>query len=119
VTDEQRLFIGGSWVVPDDGFYEVIDPATEGVVGLAPEASRDQVYAAAAAAREAFGPLPSASAWGQCSAPLRPVLLKPCHRLVLDHSGDGFLVEAHAVDEQIHQVGGECFAWRRGGSPVR
>jgi acyl-CoA reductase-like NAD-dependent aldehyde dehydrogenase len=34
----------------------VIDPATEGVVGMAPEASRKQVHAAAAAAREAFGP---------------------------------------------------------------
>ncbi|MGX1909460.1 aldehyde dehydrogenase family protein [Streptomyces phaeochromogenes] len=54
MTDRQRLFIGGSWVEPDGGHYEVIDPATEGVVGLAPEASRDQVHAAAAAAREAF-----------------------------------------------------------------
>ncbi|MCX4906404.1 aldehyde dehydrogenase family protein [Streptomyces sp. NBC_00878] len=54
MTDGQRLFIGGSWVEPDGGHYEVIDPATEGVVGLAPEASRDQVHAAAAAAREAF-----------------------------------------------------------------
>ncbi|WP_328494764.1 aldehyde dehydrogenase family protein [Streptomyces sp. NBC_00414] len=50
----QRLFIGGSWVEPDGGHYEVIDPATEEVVGLAPEASRDQVHAAAGAAREAF-----------------------------------------------------------------
>ncbi|MBQ0847278.1 aldehyde dehydrogenase family protein [Streptomyces sp. BH-SS-21] len=48
------LFIGGSWVEPDGGHYEVIDPATEDVVGLAPEASRDQVHAAAGAAREAF-----------------------------------------------------------------
>lgn len=54
VTDGQRLFIGGSWVEPDGGHYEVIDPATEEVVGLAPEASRDQVHAAAGAAREAF-----------------------------------------------------------------
>ncbi|MGW2301753.1 aldehyde dehydrogenase family protein [Streptomyces sp. NPDC001809] len=50
----QRLFIGGEWVEPDGGHYEVIDPATEEVVGLAPEASRAQVYDAAAAAREAF-----------------------------------------------------------------
>ncbi|MDI9886862.1 aldehyde dehydrogenase family protein [Streptomyces sp. HNM0645] len=50
----QRLFIGGEWVEPDRGHYEVIDPATEEVVGLAPEASRDQVYEAAAAARDAF-----------------------------------------------------------------
>ncbi|MCX5391332.1 aldehyde dehydrogenase family protein [Streptomyces sp. NBC_00094] len=51
----ERLFIGGEWVEPDGGHYPVIDPATEEVVGLAPEASRAQVYEAAAAAREAFG----------------------------------------------------------------
>ncbi|WP_235882114.1 aldehyde dehydrogenase family protein [Streptomyces apricus] len=54
MSDDQRLFIGGSWVEPDGGHYEVIDPATEEVVGAAPEASREQVHAAAAAAREAF-----------------------------------------------------------------
>ncbi|WP_338672141.1 aldehyde dehydrogenase family protein [Streptomyces sp. SCSIO 30461] len=52
--DVQRLYIGGEWTEPDGGHYEVIDPATERPVGLAPEASREQVYAAAAAAREAF-----------------------------------------------------------------
>ncbi|MEW2049842.1 aldehyde dehydrogenase family protein [Streptomyces sp. NPDC005476] len=50
------LFVGGAWVEPDEGYYEVVDPATEGIVGRAPEASRDQVRAACAAAREAFGP---------------------------------------------------------------
>jgi acyl-CoA reductase-like NAD-dependent aldehyde dehydrogenase len=69
VTEEQRLFIDGEWVAPDDGFYEVIDPATEGVVGLAPEASREQVYAAAAAAREAFG------AWSRTPAGERAAVL--------------------------------------------
>jgi acyl-CoA reductase-like NAD-dependent aldehyde dehydrogenase len=56
VTDRQRLFVGGTWVEPDGGHYEVVDPATEETVGWAPEASRDQVHAACAAAREAFGP---------------------------------------------------------------
>ncbi|GGP36550.1 aldehyde dehydrogenase [Streptomyces melanogenes] len=51
---EPKLFIGGEWVEPDGGRYEILDPATEEVVGLAPEASRAQVYAAAAAARDAF-----------------------------------------------------------------
>ncbi|MFF3319392.1 aldehyde dehydrogenase family protein [Streptomyces sp. NPDC003035] len=50
----QRLFIGGEWVEPDGGHYEVVNPATEEVVGLAPEASTDQVYEAADAARAAF-----------------------------------------------------------------
>ncbi|MFI6940428.1 aldehyde dehydrogenase family protein [Streptomyces sp. NPDC050418] len=54
MTDGQRLFIGGEWVEPEGGHYEVINPATEEAVGLAPEASRAQVYEAAARAREAF-----------------------------------------------------------------
>ncbi|MFF8379694.1 aldehyde dehydrogenase family protein [Streptomyces sp. NPDC015661] len=54
MTRIERLYIGGEWVEPDGGHYEVIDPASEEVVGLAPEASRAQVYEAAAAAREAF-----------------------------------------------------------------
>ncbi|MFF4182198.1 aldehyde dehydrogenase family protein [Streptomyces sp. NPDC001691] len=52
---ELKLFIGGEWVEPDGGHFPVLDPATEEEVGLAPEASREQVYRAAAAAREAFG----------------------------------------------------------------
>ena len=37
-----RLLIGGEWVDGAGGTYEVINPATEGVVGRAPEASVDQ-----------------------------------------------------------------------------
>ncbi|MFI1013505.1 aldehyde dehydrogenase family protein [Streptomyces sp. NPDC020965] len=51
---KRGLFIGGEWVEPDGGHYEVIDPATEETVGLAPEASRAQVHEAASAARAAF-----------------------------------------------------------------
>ncbi|WP_137988768.1 aldehyde dehydrogenase family protein [Streptomyces vilmorinianum] len=51
----EKLYIDGQWVEPDSGHYEVINPATEEVVGLAPEASGRQVYEAAAAARAAFG----------------------------------------------------------------
>ncbi|MGY6020389.1 aldehyde dehydrogenase family protein [Streptomyces spinosirectus] len=56
VADGQRLFVGGEWVEPGGGHYAVTDPATEETVGWAPEASRDQVDAACAAAREALGP---------------------------------------------------------------
>lgn len=57
----QRLFIGGEWTEPADGHYEVVNPATEETVGLAPEASRAQVYEAAAApaTRSPPGPAPA------------------------------------------------------------
>jgi acyl-CoA reductase-like NAD-dependent aldehyde dehydrogenase len=67
--DEQRLFVGGRWVEPDGGYYAVVDPATEETVGWAPEASRDQVHAACAAAREAFGP------WSRTSPEDRAAIL--------------------------------------------
>ncbi|QCD56506.1 aldehyde dehydrogenase family protein [Streptomyces hawaiiensis] len=69
MTARQSLFVGGSWVEPDGGHYEVIDPAGEQTVGWAPEASRDQVLAACAAAREAFGP------WSRTSPEERAAVL--------------------------------------------
>ncbi|MEU8621257.1 aldehyde dehydrogenase family protein [Streptomyces sp. NPDC048623] len=65
----ERLYIGGEWVEPDGGHYEVIDPATEEVVGLAPEASRRQVYEAAEAARTAF------AAWSRTRPEERAAIL--------------------------------------------
>ncbi|MFD5770084.1 aldehyde dehydrogenase family protein [Streptomyces sp. NPDC127049] len=65
----ERLYIGGEWTEPDGGHYEVIDPATEELVGLAPEASRAQVYEAAAAARDAF------ASWSRTKPEERAVLL--------------------------------------------
>ncbi|WP_328872071.1 aldehyde dehydrogenase family protein [Streptomyces sp. NBC_00287] len=65
----QSLFIGGSWVSPEGGFYDVLDPASEETVGSAPEASRDQVHAACAAAREAFG------AWSRTAPEERAAIL--------------------------------------------
>ncbi|MCX4881526.1 aldehyde dehydrogenase family protein [Streptomyces sp. NBC_00847] len=69
VADGQRLFVGGAWVEPDGGHYAVVDPATEQTVGWAPQASRDQVHAACAAAREAFGP------WSRTSPEERSAVL--------------------------------------------
>lgn len=50
---EYWLLIGGEPVAADDG-YEVVNPASEEVVGIAPDASVAQAEAACAAAREAF-----------------------------------------------------------------
>ncbi|MFD5843659.1 aldehyde dehydrogenase family protein [Streptomyces chartreusis] len=80
-SDRQRLFVGGSWVEPDGGHYPVIDPATEETVGGAPEASRDQVDAACAAAREAFGP------WSRTAPEERAAVLARAADIIHGHLG--------------------------------
>src|SRR5215510_958730 len=54
VTTDERLLIGGEWVEGGDGGYEIVNPATEAVVGVAPESSLQQAEDAARAARDAF-----------------------------------------------------------------
>ena len=51
--NEHQLLIGGKWVDASEGTYDIINPATETVVGQAPNASADDALAAAAAAKEA------------------------------------------------------------------
>ncbi|MES9509094.1 aldehyde dehydrogenase family protein [Streptomyces sp. NPDC000609] len=88
---KRRLFIGGRWTEPDHGHYEVIDPATEEVVGLAPEASREQVYAAAAAAREAF------ATWSRTRPEERSRILDRAAGLMLrDLDGNAALARAES-----------------------
>ncbi|MFD0433634.1 aldehyde dehydrogenase family protein [Streptomyces chartreusis] len=80
-SDRQRLFVGGSWVEPDGGHYPVIDPATEETVGGAPEASREQVLAACAAARAAFGP------WSRTAPEERAAVLARAADIIHGHLG--------------------------------
>ncbi|MEJ6011109.1 aldehyde dehydrogenase family protein [Novosphingobium aquae] len=60
-TNITQLFINGSWVAPEAGSEEVINPATGAVIGHAPLASVAQIEAAIGAARQAFdhGPWPT------------------------------------------------------------
>lgn len=51
--DAYRLLIGGDWVEGSAGTYDVVNPATEEVVGAAPQASVVDALGAAAAARAA------------------------------------------------------------------
>ncbi len=65
-----QLLIGGEWVDGADGGYEIVNPATEDVVGIAPEASEQQALDAARAAQDAF------PAWSQTSPEVRANLLQ-------------------------------------------
>jgi acyl-CoA reductase-like NAD-dependent aldehyde dehydrogenase len=53
-TSDARNYIGGEWVAGSAGAYEVVNPATEEVVGEAPEGTAADAEAAAAAARAAL-----------------------------------------------------------------
>ncbi len=68
--NEHQLLIGGKWVDASDGAYEIVNPATEEIVGLAPNASADDALAAAAAAKEAQ------PAWAAWSADDRGALMR-------------------------------------------
>ncbi len=63
--NEHQLLIGGKWVDASDGTYEIVNPATEEIVGRAPNASADDALAAAAAAKEAQ---PGWASWSAMSA---------------------------------------------------
>jgi acyl-CoA reductase-like NAD-dependent aldehyde dehydrogenase len=51
---EYRLLIGGEWVPASGGTYPIVNPATEQVVGNAPNATAADAEAAATAAADAF-----------------------------------------------------------------
>ncbi|BBX27815.1 aldehyde dehydrogenase family protein [Mycolicibacterium alvei] len=59
--EHDRLFIDGSWTTPSGSgrgdVVEVVDPATEAVIGHVPNGDAADVDAAVAAARRAFDPL--------------------------------------------------------------
>jgi len=54
MKQERQLLIGGKWVDASGEAYEVVNPATEEVVGTAPQATEADAEAAAAAARDAL-----------------------------------------------------------------
>ena len=64
-----RLYIDGEWRAGGDGSYAVVNPATEQVVGEAPNASVQDALDAAAAARAAF------PAWSRTTPEVRAELL--------------------------------------------
>jgi len=68
-TKEYRLLIGGAWEPGSAGSYDIINPATESVVGSAPQASAADAEAAAQAARDAL------AGWKRTSPETRANLL--------------------------------------------
>ncbi|HZQ84399.1 MAG TPA: aldehyde dehydrogenase family protein [Acidimicrobiales bacterium] len=67
---DYRILVGKDWSAGSGGTYDVVNPATEEVVAAAPEATADDAFAAANAARQAF------DSWSQTSPQERATLLQ-------------------------------------------
>ena len=112
VGRDYHLWIGGQPVKGSSGSYEVVNPATEEVVGTAPEASAEDAAEAAAAARAAF---PS---WSQTTPDERAALLNRAADLLTEHYNEFVpLVQAETGSTmamaQMAQVGGTIARIRR------
>src|SRR4051812_28175319 len=81
-TKDRQLLIGGEWVDGGDGGYEIVNPATEEVVGIAPEASVQQSLDAAAAAAAAF------ESWSRTTVAERASLLEAAGKLLRERLDD-------------------------------
>jgi acyl-CoA reductase-like NAD-dependent aldehyde dehydrogenase len=83
-VEPSRLLLDGEWVDPAGGHYDVINPATEQVIGQAPEASEQQALDAAAAAKHAF------KSWSRTSPEDRAAILDRVVELLVKR-GDEFV----------------------------
>ncbi|MDA8044445.1 MAG: aldehyde dehydrogenase family protein [Actinomycetota bacterium] len=109
---EYNLWIDGQPVKASKGTYKVVNPATEEVVGEAPEASADDANAAAAAAAAAF------PAWSQTTPEERATLLNRAADILTERYNDFVpLVQAETGSTmamaQMAQVGGTIARIRR------
>jgi acyl-CoA reductase-like NAD-dependent aldehyde dehydrogenase len=82
MSDDYTVLVGGDRAAGALGSYEIVNPATEAVVGPAPEASADQVEAAAQAAADAFG------SWSRTRPEERAALLDRLADLLGEHAAD-------------------------------
>jgi len=86
VTDPYTLLIGPERPAGGDGTYPIVNPATEAVVGDAPEASVEQVTAATRAAADAF------PAWSRTRPEERAALLTRLADVLAGQAADTDLI---------------------------
>src|ERR1700674_2757981 len=78
-----RLYINGEWVLPQGkGVIEILNPATERVIGTIPEGAAEDATAAANAARAAF------ERWAGSSREERAALLTKMHQALAARSDE-------------------------------
>lgn len=109
LVDTYGHFIGGRWVDPDAGRYDVINPATEELIATAPDASVGQVGEAIAAARSAF----DSGRWSALDPADRSRCIQQLSDAMLTHAEEiNALAQAEwgcSANERIIHVEGPAF----------
>lgn len=99
---QEACLIGGRWTAAEGGrTLDVIDPATQSVLGTVPDAGRVETRAAIAAATDAFEP------WRARTAAERAALLEAWHALMLEHLEDLALILTHEQGKPLSEARGE------------
>jgi acyl-CoA reductase-like NAD-dependent aldehyde dehydrogenase len=81
-VEKFQSYIGGEWVDGEAGSYEIVNPATEEIVGHAPQVTVEQSLAATEAAAEAFEP------WSRTTPEHRAELLDRVATLADERAGE-------------------------------
>jgi succinate-semialdehyde dehydrogenase / glutarate-semialdehyde dehydrogenase len=98
----EACLIGGQWNAAVSGrTIDVIDPATQGVLGTVPDAEAQDTRAAIDAAAAAFGP------WRAKTHAERASLLEAWHALMLEHLEDLALILTREQGKPLSESRGE------------
>jgi acyl-CoA reductase-like NAD-dependent aldehyde dehydrogenase len=80
--DREKLLIGGEWRPASGGTYDIVNPSTEEVVGVAPQATPEDALEAAKAAKDAFW------TWSRTTPQERSELLRRAGELLAKHNDE-------------------------------
>jgi succinate-semialdehyde dehydrogenase / glutarate-semialdehyde dehydrogenase len=98
----QHALIGGQWTAAASGkSIDVLDPATQSVIGTVPDMGIDETRAAIEAASCAYGP------WKRKTHAERAALLEAWHVLMLDHIDDLALILTTEQGKPLEEARGE------------
>lgn len=98
----QQALIDGQWTAAASGTtIDVIDPATQSVIGTVPDMGTDETRAAIAAAAAAYAP------WKKKTHAERAALLEAWHALMLQHIEDLALILTTEQGKPLDEARGE------------
>lgn len=98
----QQALIGGSWIDAHSGkTLDVIDPATQAVMGTVPDMVGDETRLAIEAAEAAYGP------WKKKTNAERAALLEAWHKLMLENLEDLALILTWEQGKPLEEARGE------------